>query len=242
MNVAYYIIIPIIVIFLWIIFTFTVLPLIALVLSIVSPYLWNKVPELPGIKQVKEVTKYVYSKFIMKILLILWCVCVFCILVLYVVYYIAKNILLKEPLAAPMGKLIIDSPLIAPFVKIGLFPLFDKIVSIIFPTVNETPSGTINDAIRNFSLNFIKTIKSGSVDDEKKPDDKTTTTKISNLSDEQSNTINTKFEKCIKDTTLDTHNIKDSFSLFTTQLKNTNANIVCEIQKIKDSFEIKNTK
>jgi hypothetical protein len=234
---VFYLIIPIIFIFLWIIFTMTILPLIGLILSIVSGYLY-KLEKIPLVKAVINAIIFLHDKFAIKVLIIAWCICCFIITVLYILYFVAQHILLKEPITVPIAKSILTHPVIEPFIKIGLFPAFDHVFVPMFK-IEGNSSGTFTESIKTFFVNFSITAREG-------PTAKTTTTNKSekqemnpNLTEEQNNAVNTKYERCITDRSVPLKDTNSSITLLKYQLDNTNAEIYCKIQKIMDGIRIK---
>lgn len=242
MNIAYIPILFMIFIFVWIITNVTVIPVLSIIIEKLDPYFWYKVTERPVIKEVKEVGKYVHRHILIKVFIIAFCVCGFIISCLYVVYYIAKNILIPDIITAGIGNDIVSSVVILPFVEIGLFPLIDSIFAFMLPSAYVNPTGTIPDAIRTFSVNFVTKVRSVDIAPVPMLNAKTTPLKNPNLTEEQNKVVNKKYDKCIKDTTVQVRGGKDSFALLRTSLINTKSKILCDIQRLKDSMEIKNTK
>ena len=243
MNIAYWLSITVASIFIWVILTMTAIPLFGLIISLMFPEFWNNWVESPIIGPTKDAGKYLHDKILLKLILILFCACVFIIVVLYFLYFIAKYILLKGIITAPIGQTILDFIVIKEFIDIGMFPFFDNIIAYQFPALyGGAPTSPMGTTITNFASSFIEKIKAGdgsestSVTSEGKP------TTNPNLTEVENKTVNDNFEKCIKDNTPGKYSGNEPFNLFMNNLNTTNAKIKCELQKIKDSIEIKNVK
>jgi hypothetical protein len=247
MNVAYWLSLITTIIFIWKVLSFTVFPIVALiVMPAAFPVFWFIWLEKPVIGEIKDTVKYIYVHFIMRILLILFCVCVFIILLLYAAYWIAKYILMKELITAPLGKAILDFVVIREFIELGIFPFFDTILSYFFPAMyGGAPTGPIEKAISDFGKSFVEKIKAGDGSEQKKPEPTKKTGTVSqnpNLTEEDNTTVNDKYEKCIEDNMPGAYNDNDPFSILMANVKITNATLKCELQKIKDSMEVKGVK
>lgn len=242
MSVVYWFTITIAGIFIWKMFSILVFPLLRVFMPFIFPTLWNYTSERPGIKQVKDLSKFVYTQFLMRVLLILWCVAVFFLGVIYFIYFVAKYILLKQVITASIGKSILELPVIKEFIDFGVFPFFDNILAHRFPTLFDGPPGPIGTAVLNFSSSFIKKIKSEDKE-EKKPVVKNETKRVNpNLTDEENNAANEKIEKCIKDNTPEAYKGTDQIKLLSHQLNSTKAKIMCDVQQIMDAGKQKKPK
>ena len=234
---VFYLIIPIIFIFIWVIFTMTLLPLLGAILRMVSKYLYTLDAVPPAKVAVNGVINF-HDKFAMKVLIVLWCLCCFVIAVLYLLYFVAQHILSKELITVPISKSMLTHPVIEPFIKMGLFPAFDHVFVPMFK-IEGNSSGTFTESIKTFFVNFVVVAREG-------PTTTATTTKKSenqetnpNLTEEQNNAVNTKYERCITDRTVPLKDTSSSIALLKYQLDNTNAEIYCKIQKIMDGIRIK---
>jgi hypothetical protein len=160
---------------------------------------------------------------------------------LYAFYFVAKFILLKSILTASLGKAILVFKPIQEFIELGIFPFFDNIFSRFFPVIyGGSPSDPIPKAIINFSTSFINKVKAGDGEPTKK--DTAAEPNNPNLTQEQNEVVNKRYNTCIKENTLKKKDGAGPFTLFTIDLKNNSSAIKCQIQKITDSIEIKNTK
>lgn len=239
MGIVYWFAITIIGIFLWIIISVSAFPLLRLFMQTCFPALWNVWFERPVIKQIKDSGKFVYTHFLMRVLLILWCIAVFVVAVLYFVYFVAKYIFLTQALTASLGKAILENVVIKEFIDFGIFPFFDNILGYFVPNIFKGQQiNPINTAILNFGSTFVKKVRS----EETKQPDTPKSTSNPNLTTEQNKAVNSKFENCIKVNTVNTYKNKDQFGLIMNTLNTTKTNIMCEIQKIQDSIEVKNIK
>jgi hypothetical protein len=162
---------------------------------------------------------------------------------LYFLYFVAKYILLKGIITAPIGQTILDFIVIKEFIDIGMFPFFDNIIAYQFPALyGGAPTSPMGTTITNFATSFVQKIKAGDGSENAPVGGDGKPTMNPNLTDDQNKTVNDKFEKCIQDNTPGKYSGKEPFNLFMNSLNTTNAKIKCELQKIKDSMEIKNVK
>lgn len=249
MNIAYWLAVTVVGIFFWIVCSMTIFPLIQLLMPFMHPVYWEKWLKKLIINHGKNVLKYIYVHVIMRVLLILFCLCVFIIFVAYFIYFVAKYILLKELITAPIGKAILQLPIIKEFIEFGVFPFFDKIFAYQFPALyGGSPKGPMKSAVINFTASFLQKIKDGDGSKKagragRKPEpEKPGEVKNPNLTDDQNKAVNSKFDKCIKDNTPGAYNGLDPIKLLLNQLKTSNATIKCEVIKFKDYTEVKRVK
>jgi len=240
MNIAYWITIISCGIFLWQIMSIFLFPVRAL-----SSFLFPGVVEIinkPIINETRHAILWIYTQIAMKALLILFCVAVIFILIAYVIYFVAKFILLKEPLTAPTGKAILELPVIKEFTDIGMFPFFDNILAYRFPALyGGSPTSPMGAMVINFAKSFIQKIQTGDEGSEIKPEEPTTRGEVNNpnLSDEDNKAVNAKFDKCMDDNTPGAYNGIDPIKLLINQLNTSKGKIKCEIDKIKDYTQVK---
>jgi hypothetical protein len=237
---VFYLIIPIIFIFIWMIISSTILPLIGIIIPIVAPYFVrsdtpDRFPD--GLRMIASAIQKIYENFFMKILVVLWCIAVFILAILYTIYFIAQHILLKDLITAPIAKSILTYPIIEPFITIGLFPVLDHIFTPIFKIQTNT-TGTKTEAIKNFFIRFIKVAREGPKVKTSAPQTQKSE-KNPNLTNEQNDAVEKKYQKCIKDRSVPLKNTNNSLLLLKYQVENNNAQIYCQIQKIKDDISIK---
>ena len=236
---VFYLIIPIIFIFIWVIFTMTTLPLLGAILRMVSKYLYT-LDEVPPAKVAVTGVIYFHDKIAMIVLIVLWCLCCFVIAVLYLLYFVAQHILSKELITVPISKSMLTHPVIEPFIKMGLFPAFDHVFVPMFK-IEGNSSGTFTESIKTFFVNFVVVAREGPTvtatsTTAKKSEPQETN---SSLTEEQNNAVNSKYERCITDSTAPLKDTNSSVALLKYQLDNTNAEIYCKIQKIMDGIRIK---
>lgn len=242
--IVYWFALIIIGIFTWVILSATLFPVFRVMMKLFFPELWNNTFEKPVIVQTKDTVKYFYTSIFMRALIIVWTTTLCILALIYAIYYIAKYILLTNLITAPFGKAILDFVIIKEFVDFGIFGVFDSTLAMFMPSlfIGGDKPRPINDAVVNFANTFVSKVKA----EEKLQEDTRQSIKTGddnpNLTTEQNKAVNAKYDKCMKDITGDKKGNKDQVGILIENLNKTRRKIICEIQKIQDTLQIKDTK
>lgn len=241
MNIAYWLAITSTGTFTWIIFAHTILPLLLITIAIIHPAIieWCA---LFFIKIIIDLCRFIYRYLFISIVIIFF-LSLFIIGVIYLIYFVAKYIFLKVPITAPAGKAILEFIVMKEFTDLGFFNLVDYVLSYFFPPLyGGPPIGTFKSAILNFSTSFIQKIKEGDEPEAEPEPEPTGVTKNPNLTDDDNDDVNYKFEKCLNDNMPGDYNGDNQFQLLKYQYMSSVAKTKCELLKIADIFNIKSTK
>lgn len=242
-NFVYMFTASIVVIFLWIIASATLFPVFRIVMSIAFPIFYGEWFEKPVIQQGKDTVKYFYTNIIMRVLIVLWCISVFLLIFFYILYFVAKYMLLKNIITAPIGRTILDFIIIKELVEFGIFEFFDNILVYFVPNIfTDKKPGPLRTAAVNFGITFMNKVKTEEKVQEENRQSIKTGNDNPNLTKEQNKAVTDKYEKCMRDNTVDSKSTKDQVGVLMSSLNKSKVKITCEIQKIQDTFNIKGTK